>query len=218
MRMSEPGPHGQVNTPPWRRWLIRAAAMGSLVTLLALSGGAPRGLPLTYTQFVADVGAGTVRAVTIGPAGQVTGSLAGGHPFTTTIPLALGGNGLASDLAAHHVQVSATTGMSSPLLSVLLSLLPLLLIAGLAVMFVRTARRHAGGLGGLGEAGAIAKAKARVIDDERPATRFADVSRLPRRENRGHGGRRVPARPGPVSPGRGPRSARRADGRAAGYR
>jgi hypothetical protein len=26
------------------------------VTLLALSGGAARGMPLTYTQFVADVG------------------------------------------------------------------------------------------------------------------------------------------------------------------
>jgi hypothetical protein len=36
-----------------------------------------------------------VRAVTISPAGQVTGSLAGGHPFTTTIPVAVGGNGLA---------------------------------------------------------------------------------------------------------------------------
>jgi cell division protease FtsH len=179
MRMSQPGPHGQVNTAPWRRWLFRAAALGSLVTLLALPGGAPRGVALTYTRFVGDVGAGTVRSVTIGPAGQVTGNLASGKPFTTTIPLALGGNRLASDLAAHHVQVSATTGMSSPLLSVLLSLLPLLLIGGMFVMFVRTARRHAGGLGALGGAGAIAKAKARVIDDERPATRFADVAGYP---------------------------------------
>jgi hypothetical protein len=65
---------------------------------------AAAGMPLTYTQFVADVGAGTVRAVTIGPAGQVAGSLTSGQPFTTTIPVALGGNGLAGDLAAHHVQ------------------------------------------------------------------------------------------------------------------
>jgi cell division protease FtsH len=119
---------------------------------------------------------GTVRAVTISPAGQVTGRLACGRPFTTTIPVSLGGNSLAGDLAAHHVQVSATTGMSSPLVSALLGLLPLLLIGGLLLMFVRTARRHAGGLGGLGGAGALAKAKARVIDDERPATRFADVA------------------------------------------
>jgi cell division protease FtsH len=149
------------------------------VTLLAVMGGAPRSAPLTYTQFVADVGAGAVRAVTIGPAGQVSGSLAGGQPFTTTIPVALGGNTLATDLAAHHVQVSATTGTSSPLLSVLLGLLPLLLIGGLLFMFVRTTRRHAAGLGGLGGAAGLAKARARVINDERPATRFADVAGYP---------------------------------------
>jgi NAD(P)-dependent dehydrogenase (short-subunit alcohol dehydrogenase family) len=179
MRMSHPGRNGQANAAPWRRWLFPAAAMASLVTLLAASGGARAGVPLTYTQFVADVGAGTVRAVTISPAGQVTGSLAAGQPFTTTIPVALGGNSLAGALAAHHVQVSATTGTSSPLLSALFSLLPLLLIGGLLLIFVRAVRRHASGLGGLGGAGALAKAKAQVIDDERPATRFADVAGYP---------------------------------------
>ena len=89
------------------------------MALFALPPGAAAGLPLSYTRFVADVGAGMVRAVTIGPAGQVTGSLAGGHSFTTTIPVALGGNGLAGDLAAHHVQVTATAATSSSLLSVL---------------------------------------------------------------------------------------------------
>jgi cell division protease FtsH len=179
MRMSQPGPRGQASVAPWRRWLFPVTLTASLVTLLAVAGGAPRHVPLTYTQFVADVGAGTVRAVTIGPAGQVSGSLAGGHPFTTTIPVALGANTFATDLAAHHVQVSATTGMSSPLLSVLLGLLPLLLIGGLLFMVVRTTRRHAGGLGGLGGAAGLAKAKARVINDERPATRFADVAGYP---------------------------------------
>jgi cell division protease FtsH len=176
MRMSQPGPRGQASVAAWRRWLFPAALTASLVTLLAVTGGAPRGVPLTYTQFVADVSAGTVHAVTIGPAGQVSGSLAGGHPFTTTIPVALGGNTLATDLAAHHVQVSATTGMSSPLLSVLLGLLPLLLIGGLLFMFVRATSRNSGGLGG---AAGLAKARARVINDERPATRFADVAGYP---------------------------------------
>ena len=134
-------------------------------------------MPLTYTQFVADVGAGTVRAVTIGPAGQVTGSLTSGQPFTTTIPVALGGNGLAGDLAAHHVQVTATAAAtSSSLLSVLVGLLPLLLIGGLIYFVIRGARRQAGGLGGLGGLNSVTKAKARVIDGERPVTRFTDVA------------------------------------------
>jgi len=46
-------------------------------------------------DFTADVTAGSVRAVSIGPAGQVTGQLAGGRPFSATIPAVLGGNGLA---------------------------------------------------------------------------------------------------------------------------
>jgi ATP-dependent Zn protease len=173
MRTSSPGPPGRADAAQWRRWVFPAAIAADLVTLLALPRGAAPGPALTYTQFVADVGAGTVRAVTIGPAGQVTGSLASGDPFTTTIPVALGGNGLAGNLAAHHVQVTATTAAatSSPLLSVLIGLLPLLLIGGLLYLGIRKVPLSSGGgLGGL------AKAKARVIDAERPATRFTDVA------------------------------------------
>ena len=91
---------------------------------------------------------GTVSAVTIGPAGQVAGSLTSGQPFTTTIPVALGGNGLAGDLAAHHVQVTATAAMSSSALPVLIGLLSLLLIGGLFYSAFRGFRRRPGG--GLG--------------------------------------------------------------------
>jgi cell division protease FtsH len=154
-----------------------AAIAAGFVTLLVLPRAAAPSTPLSYTRFLADVNAGMVRAVTIGPAGQVTGSLAGGHAFTTAIPVALGGNGLAGALAAHHVQVTATAAASSSLLSVLAGLLPLLLFGGLIYFVIRGARRQAGGLGGgLGHLTSLAKAKARVIDAERPATRFTDVA------------------------------------------
>ena len=184
MRMSQPGPPGQANAASWQRWLLPGVIAAFFVTLLVLPRGAAPSTPLTYTQFVADVGAGTVRAVTIGPAGQVTGTLTGGQPFTTTIPVALGGNGLAGDLAAHHVQVTATAtaaaATSSSLLAVLIGLLPLLLIGGLIYFVLRSARRQSGGLGGgLGHLTSLAKAKARVIDAERPVTRFADVAGYP---------------------------------------
>jgi cell division protease FtsH len=179
MRTSQPGPPGQV-TAQWRRWLFPAALAAGFLTLLTLPRGAAPGTALSYTRFLTDVGAGTVRAVTISPAGQVTGSLAGGQPFTTTIPVALGGNGLAADLAAHHVQVTATAAMSTSLPSVLIGLLPLLLIGGLLYFVIRSARRQAaGGVGGLRGLGGVTKAKARVIDAERPATRFTDVAGYP---------------------------------------
>jgi cell division protease FtsH len=182
MRMSQPGPRGQATTAPWRRWLLPVGAVGFLA-LLALSRGAAPGMPLSYTRFVADVGAGTVRAVTIDPAGHVAGSLVSGQPFTTTIPVALDDRTLAGQLAAHHVQVTATAATGSSLLSALIGLLPLLLIGGLLYIGVRNARRQGlGGLGrpgGLGSAGGLTKAKARVIEAERPATRFADVAGYP---------------------------------------
>jgi len=174
MRTSSPGPPGRAGAAQWRRWVFPAAIAAGLVTLLALPRGAAPGMALSYTRFLADVSAGTVRAVTISPAGQVTGSLAGGHPFTTTIPVALGGNGLAADLAAHHVQVTATTATSTSLLSVLIGLLPLLLFGALLYLGIRRVPLSSGG--GLGRLGGLAKAKARVIDAERPATRFTDVA------------------------------------------
>jgi cell division protease FtsH len=181
MRTSRPGPPGHANAAPWVRWLLPAAVAAGFVALLVLPHGATPGPALSYTRFVADVGAGTVRAVTIGPAGQVTGSLTSGQPFTTTIPVALGGNGLAGDLAAHHVQVTATAvAMSSSLASVLIGVLPLLLFAGLIFLGIRGVSRHTGGLGGgMGGLNGMTKAKARVIDAERPATRFTDVAGYP---------------------------------------
>ena len=174
MRASSPGPPGHANAASWRRWLFPAAIAAGLVTLLALPRGTAPGITLSYTRFLADVSAGMVRAVTIGPAGQVTGILARGHPFTTTIPVVLGGNGLAGDLAAHHVQVTGTTATSSSLLPVLTGLLPLLLFAGLLYLGIRKVPLSSGG--GLGGLGGVAKAKARVIDATRPATRFTDVA------------------------------------------
>src|SRR6266851_4474695 len=182
MRMSSPGPPGHLNAASWRRWLFAAAIAAGFVILLTLPRGATPGTTLSYTRFLADVGAGTVRAVTIGPAGQVTGSLTSGQPFTTTIPVALGGNGLAGNLAAHHVQVTATTASAMPasLLSVLVGLLPLLAIGALLFIIIRGLRRPVGGLGSsMGGLGGLTRAKTRIIDAERPATRFTDVAGYP---------------------------------------
>jgi cell division protease FtsH len=180
MRMFPPGPGGQAQPAPWRRWLLPVAlAAGFLVLLAVPRGAAAHGVRLTYSRFTTDVTAGTVRAVSIGPAGQVTGQLAGGRPFSTTIPAVLGGNGLGGQLAAHHVQVSAAAATSS-LASVLPGLvLPLLLVGGLLYLCVRSVRRHAASLGSPGGMAGLAKAQARVIDAERPAARFTDVAGYP---------------------------------------
>ncbi|HEV2253555.1 MAG TPA: ATP-dependent zinc metalloprotease FtsH, partial [Streptosporangiaceae bacterium] len=176
MRISQSGPPGQANAALWRRWLLPGIIAAFFVALLVLPRGAAPAMTLSYTRFLADVGAGAVSAVTIGPAGQVAGTLAGGQPFTTTIPVALGGNGLGGDLAAHHVQVTATTAASSSALPGLIGLVSLLLIGGLFFSAFRGFRQAGGPGGGLGRLNGVTKAKARVIDGERPVTRFTDVA------------------------------------------
>jgi len=179
MRPSQPGPEGQAPLATRWRWLLPLGGLAVLVTLLALPHASPQGMALSYSRFLADVGAGAVRAVTIDPAGQVAGTLAAGQPFTTTIPVALDDRTLAGRLAAHHVQVTAITAMPSSPLSVLIGFLPLLLLGGFILFAVRSARRQAATLGGPGGTGGLTRAKTRVIGAERPATRFADVAGYP---------------------------------------
>ena len=47
MRISQPGPGGQANTAPWRRWLLPVV----VAALLAVPRGARR-MPLAYSRFV----------------------------------------------------------------------------------------------------------------------------------------------------------------------
>jgi cell division protease FtsH len=176
MRTYQTDPRDQAPTVTWRHWLLPLGAAAGIVALVALSPRAPSGLPLSYSQFLNDVGAGSVRSVIIDPAGQVTGSLATGQPFTTTIPVALGDRTLAGQLAAHHVQVTANAAMPSSPVPLLIGLLLLVMIGGLFYVGVRGARRDTAGLRGLTGMGALTRANARIIDAERPAARFADVA------------------------------------------
>ncbi len=176
MRTYRPGPRGRATAVTWRRWLLPLGASASVLALLALGQGGPPDRPLSYSQFLAEVGSGAVRAVTIGPAGQVTGTLATGQPFTTAIPVALDDRTLAGRLAAHHVQISATAATSSSLVPVLIGLLLLVLLGGLFVAAVRNARSGTAGLGGLTGAGTVTKTNARIIDAEQSGTLFADVA------------------------------------------
>ena len=176
MRTYRPGPRGRATAVTWRQWLLPLGATAGVLALLALTQGGPPDPPLTYSQFLGEVGSGAVRAVTIGPAGQVTGTLATGQPFTTTIPVALDDRTLAGRLAAHHVQISATAASSSSLVPVLIGLLLLVLLGGLFVAAVRNVRQGSTGPGGLPGAGTVTRTNARIIDAEQSSALFADVA------------------------------------------
>ena len=134
-----------------------------------MEGTAPT--TLAYSQFLDDVRTDKVQTATIDADGGVTGTLTDGTKYVSQIPVALQDTTLSPLLEQHHVQVTGEGPASATLLSVILSLLPLLLFVGLFIFLGRRAGRQlAGGLGSL------TGSRAKLYDAEKPKTRFSDIA------------------------------------------
>jgi cell division protease FtsH len=161
--------------PRWRAWILLA---GIILTALLLfrpamsTTAAPT--KLSYTEFVQDVTANQVKTASVGTTGAVKGTLSSGATYTTQVPTALQDNTLDSTLLQHHVQITASGPSSGITLGVvIIDLLPLILLVGVFMFVGRRAQKASGGLGGLM---GIARSKAKVYNEDRPTTRFADVA------------------------------------------
>ena len=168
----EPTPPTPQPPPAWRRWLL---PIGMLILLLLLFWPnllhSHPSTQYSFTSFQNKVVAGDVKSVTIDSNGAVTGVLTNGKDFTSRIPTALNRNPITEQLTAHNVQITATQAGGSLLETLLPSLIWLILIVGLFVWTGRAAQRSlAGGLGGFG------RSRAKIIEAERPTTRFTDVA------------------------------------------
>ncbi|MEU0517639.1 ATP-dependent zinc metalloprotease FtsH [Streptosporangium sp. NPDC006007] len=177
---AKPGPPNDPPSPPapprppgWRHWLLPLGmAVIALWLLLPLLFTGTAAKPYSYSDFLAKVGAGQVKEVTIDDQGAVTGGLNDGTRFTTQIPTAPNADQVEAQLRSHHVGVSATRSGGS-LLSILAGFLPLALLIGLFMWTGRKAQQSMGGVGGIGGFG---RSKAKIIEAERPTTRFGDVA------------------------------------------
>jgi cell division protease FtsH len=130
---------------------------------------------LTYTQFLNDVSANQVKTVQLASSsgGTSNGTLTNGSSYTVVVP-PQAGQDLLNTLAAHHVTVSSapsSPGFGTEVLIYLITFgLPILLFVWL---FRRISRGAASGLQGVLGAG---RSRAKVFDEERPSTMFADVA------------------------------------------
>ncbi|MEU2360605.1 ATP-dependent zinc metalloprotease FtsH [Streptomyces noursei] len=178
-RSAKPGPPREPPKPPaaprapgWRPWLLPVILVALFVLLLSRAHN-PAGTSLTYSAFLGKVDAGQVKTVDIDDKGGVNGQLKDGRKFTTQLPTALGTTGLAQQLRAENVNVTASSGSAGgswvgPLAVVLL---PLVLLGALFLWTGRQAARTlTGGLSGIG------RSRAKIIEAERPTTRFDDVA------------------------------------------
>jgi cell division protease FtsH len=151
-------------------WLLPIGLAISVLLLFNLGhkGTTPRNF--TYTSFVKEVTANKVSTATITSTGSVTGSLHGGRTYTSQIPTALDNNALSPLLLSHKVQVTGTSPSSTSLGTVLLDLLPFVAILGVFIWIGRRSKKQLGGIMGIG------RSKAKLYDEERPKTRFADIA------------------------------------------
>jgi cell division protease FtsH len=169
----KPKPTAPPPPPTWRNWIWPIM----LVVIFALWFLLPTRSPstsLSYTQFLSDVSAHQVKTVQLGAVGATSsGTLTNGKKFTVVIPPQAGQN-LLTTLQDAKVQVSAAPtgqGFGTEVLIYLITFgLPILLF----VWFFRRLSKGAGA--GIQGALGVGKSRAKVFDEERPSTTFADVA------------------------------------------
>ncbi|HWC39544.1 MAG TPA: ATP-dependent metallopeptidase FtsH/Yme1/Tma family protein, partial [Acidimicrobiales bacterium] len=158
--------------PRWRAWFLVVGILATIGLLfIPAMGSGPPVSNLNYSSFVNKVNANQVSTATIDSNGKVTGQLKGaqGQHYSSQIPTVLQNNQLTSTLESHGVSITGV-GPSSSVLPIILSFLPLVLFFGLFLLLGRRAGRGIQGVMGIGSS------RAKLYDQERPPTRFADVA------------------------------------------
>jgi ATP-dependent metalloprotease FtsH len=150
-------------------WAIIALLLIALFNMFQSPTERSSGREIAYSQFLRDVNAGRVRDVTI--VGQrISGNYTDtGGAFQTYSP---GDSELVSKLTDHNVSVTARPEVdsSSTFVGVLISWLPILLILGVWIFFMRQMQGGSRGAMGFG------KSKAKLLTEAHGRVTFADVA------------------------------------------
>jgi cell division protease FtsH len=148
-------------------WLVIAIVLMSVFNNFGSRQSPAR--QIEYSQFIQKVRAKEVEKVTL-QGREIIGKFKNGEPFTTYSP---GDPQVVNDLIDNHVSFDAKPPEEqSLLLTVFLNILPVLLLIGMWVYFMRQMQ---GGVGGRG-AMSFGKSKARMLTEEQNKTTFDDVA------------------------------------------
>ncbi|MEJ0049577.1 MAG: ATP-dependent zinc metalloprotease FtsH [Rhodospirillales bacterium] len=149
-------------------WVIIAVLLVVLFDLFQPGGGQRGAQAIAYSDFVSEMNNGHIRNVTI-TGHTVTGLLTDGHAFQTYTPE---DPTLAQRLTDKGVTVVAKPDDEgvSPLVHLLLSWFPMLLLVGVWVFFMR--QMQAGG----GRAMGFGKSRARMLTEKQGRVTFEDVA------------------------------------------
>ncbi len=148
-------------------WIIVILLLFALFNLF--QGSAMRGAQeeLSYSEFVTKAEKGEVSEVTI-QGQKITGEYANGRSFQTMVPEQ---TDVAAMLLAAGVEINVSpAGEVNPLLSILISWFPMLLLIGVWIFFMR--QMQSGG----GKAMGFGKSRARLLTEKVGRVTFDDVA------------------------------------------
>jgi cell division protease FtsH len=160
--------------PAWRHWLPLVGIIAALFLWIWLPNvHTTSPTSLNYTQFQSDLTANKVKSIDIPQnGGQSSGQLKNGTSYTVTLP-SPPSQQLQDKIQSAGVQtdyVPPSSSLGSELLDWVIILAPFLLFFW---FWMRLSRGAAGQLQGVLGAG---RSRAKVFDEERPSTTFADVA------------------------------------------
>ncbi|MDP1631382.1 MAG: ATP-dependent zinc metalloprotease FtsH [Caulobacter sp.] len=153
------------NLAIWAMILVVVAGVWSMVS----KGGAPGATaqPIPYSTLLTRVDNGEIKtAVFRGTNVDILGQ--DGKPSTAVVPMDTGD--LLKRMEAHGVQVEIKTGERSLLVSILVQALPILLLIGVWIFFMRQMQGGARGAMGFG------KSKAKLLTEQKGRKTFDDVA------------------------------------------
>jgi len=149
-------------------WVVIGALLVALYSLFQGSSSRETGNELTYSEFIAQMESGQVRGVVI-QGNQIRGSFQSGRAFRVTKP---SDPQLVDRLLKSKVdfkELPAEKGMH-PLLSMLVSWLPIILIVAVWIFFMRQMQS------GTGRAMGFGKSRARLLTERQGRVTFEDVA------------------------------------------
>jgi len=152
-------------------WGVIALLLVTLFSLFQRPSGGAAPVEVPYSQFLNDLNSGRVTSVVI-QGDKAIGKMEDGKTFQTGI---LPGSDLATRLERSNarVDVRPDTSGEPTLLGVILNFLPMLLLIGVWIFFMRQMQNGGGGRGG---AMGFGKSKAKLLNENKNRVTFEDVA------------------------------------------
>jgi cell division protease FtsH len=154
-------------------WLVIAVVLITVFQSFNPHGGASSDLP--YSSFVQSVDSGNVATATISaetPA-TISGKLKDGSNYRTVAPvLGFSTSGVVKQMQDKNVTVTQDSGTGFSLIGLLVNWLPVILIVGVFIWFMRQMQQGGGGRGAM----SFGRSRAKLQGEDQVKVNFSDVA------------------------------------------